>query len=429
MSLKLRQILLLTFIGAGHLAFSQGQGKSPYSSIGIGELTDETTASQDMMGGTGVSFTNTFYINGVNPALLAKDRVINGLKYVAFNVSGKGYFRNLQQGQDVAQDFGMNLSNLSMAFPVLPKWAIGVSFKPYSITENETQIRKPFDGSSSISSYTYTDYGGLSKVGLTNSVMLARGLYVGVEGQYYFGNITRDTTTHFMGDETYARYSVRHSLKGLSLKGGIAYQQKISKNWKLNVGGTYQLGNNVEGERINTFQQLVSSSNGLTTVTVPDTLAIGTTTASLPARYKLGLSLEKTYNWVFAAEYGLVDWEGISKPFDDKAKNVLRNSQEMNFGIEWVPNVSSSKYFNQVFYRIGFKSVTTPYYINNTHIKDNSVSAGFSLPLGKGASYLDLGASVGRRGTLSNNLVQENYIKISASFSMVRDWFHRPRIQ
>lgn len=431
MSLKFRHYFLLFFLGVHHLSFGQGQGRSPYSSIGIGELTDETTAVQDMMGGTGVSFSNTFYINGVNPALVGKDRVVNGLKYVAFNVSGNGYFRNQEQNNTLGQDFGMNLSNLAMAFPVLRQWTIGVDFRPYSMVDNENFIRKPFlGGSSAISSYTFTDYGGLSKVGLTNSFNPARGLYVGVEAQYFFGNVVRDTTSLFVTSSMdYQRYTGRTSLKGASLKGGVAYQQKISKKWKANVGATYQLSNDLKGEHLNIYQLLYEGTNGITPSGTPDTLSVSDIRTSIPARYKLGVSLEKTYNWIIAAEYGFTDWEGISRPFDDRAAQSLRNSKELNFGVEWIPNVNSGAYFNQVFYRAGFKSVTTPYYLNGIQIKDNSASFGMSMPLGKGGSYIDWAVAIGRRGTLANNLVKENYARISVSFSLMRDWFHRPRIQ
>jgi len=430
MSLKFRHYFLLIFLGVHHLSFGQGQGRSPYSVIGFGELTDETTAVQDMMGGTGVSFGNTFHVNGLNPALTGKDRVVNGLKYVAFNVGGNGYFRNQEQGNMLAQDFGLNLSNLSMAFPVLRQWTIGVNFRPYSIVDNENYIRKAFSGSSSISSYTFTDYGGLSKVGLTNSFNIARGLYAGVEAQYFFGNVVRDTTSMFItSTQQYNRYTGRSSLKGASLKGGIAYQQKLNKKWKANIGATYQMGTDLKGEYLNVHQLLLLGNNGIAPSGTPDTLAMQDFSASIPARYKVGVSLEKTYNWIFAAEYGFTDWESISRPFDARAAQTLRNSREMNLGIEWIPNVNSAAYFNQVFYRAGFKSVTTPYYMNGIHIKDNSVSFGMSMPLGKGGSYLDWALAVGSRGTLANNLVKENYARISVSFSLMRDWFHRPRIQ
>ncbi|MDP5121412.1 MAG: hypothetical protein NWQ46_07455, partial [Spirosomaceae bacterium] len=66
--------------------FSQGQGNSPYSVFGLGEPASMTNVTQDAMGGTGVSFGNTFYVNFLNPAMLVKNRSIGAYKYVAFSV-------------------------------------------------------------------------------------------------------------------------------------------------------------------------------------------------------------------------------------------------------------------------------------------------------------------------------------------------------
>lgn len=432
MSIKFKYLFLFVSLSFCQNIFAQGEGQSPYSVYGLGDLNDETVAAQDMMGGAGVSFSNAFYINTLNPALVVKGRYINGLKYVAFNFSGKGTFKRLEQGQNLGEDFDMNLSNITLAFPILPKWAIAVGFRPYSSVDNEVTVNKAFSGSSSIANYTYRDYGGLSKVNLTNSLILAKGLYAGIEAQYYFGNISRDTTTYFLGGNTYYdRYTGRTDLKGVSLKGGLAYQYKLNKKWYLNAGATYQLGSELKGDRLHIFQKMIDVGNGLIPESTagPDTLSLTDFSTNLPKKFKIGLSLEKPFNWLIAAEYGITNWEGIDKPYDEISKKVLRNSTELNVGVEWVPNVASGRYFNQVFYRLGFKSVKTPYYLNNTEIMDNSFSFGFSLPLGKGSNYVDLGLALGRRGTIDNNLVQENYAKVSVSFSMLRDWFHRPRIQ
>jgi hypothetical protein len=429
MSLKLRLACLSFLLFSSSLAFAQGQGRSPYSTIGIGELTGETNAVQDMMGGAGVSFGNTFYVNTLNPALLGKDRVVNGMKYVAFSVGGNGNFRNQEQNGVLGQDFGMNLSNLTLAFPVVRNWSIGLNFRPHSTVDYENVVRKNFTGSSAISAYNFSDNGGLSKVGLTNSVQVTRGLYLGVEAQYYFGNIVRDTTTLFVSSSSYNRYTGRTNLSGAALKGGIAYQHRLSRTWRANVGGTYQLGTDLSGEQLNLYQSMVNGSNGLTPLATPDTLSTRNIKTSLPSSYRLGVSLEKTYKWLFAAEYAFTDWEGIKRPYDQRAANVLRNSQQVSLGVEWIPNVNSSAYFDQIFYRAGFKSINSPYYISGIQIKDNSFSFGMSMPLGKGGSYFDWAVAMGNRGTLENNLVKERYVKLSVSFSLMRDWFHRPRIQ
>ena len=424
----IRRLVILFILSPflSNFSYSQGIGMSPYSVFGVGELMDDAFGPQQMMGGAGVSFANTFYLNEINPALLSKGRVINGVKYVGFNVGGTGYFRNIEQNDKLNKDFGLNLSKLAIAFPVVPKWTFGFNFRPYSVMDYEVERTANFEGSSSIANYKYKDLGSISKVGFVNSVQPIKGLYLGIEGQYFSGNISHDTTMNFLGTQSFTQYISRQNLSGFSAKGGLAYQQKLSKNWFLNVGGTYQLASGLKGENIQVFRQYEGTE--VTALTAVDTLALGNNSNKLPGQYKLGFSLEKTYNWLFAFDYGVTEWEKNNIPVGNSSLDKFRNSRELSFGLEWIPDVSSHSYFNQVFYRLGYKSVNTPYVINTTRIKDNSVSFGLSLPLGQGTNYLDLGLAVGQRGTALNNLIKENYVKFTFGFSLSRDWFHKPTI-
>jgi hypothetical protein len=428
MSIKFRYFLLFVCTSFSHLAWSQGQGNTPYNGFGIGEVTEESTAAQDMMGGTGVSFANSFYVNHINPAMLVKNRTIGLNKYVAFNIGLKGGYKTLNQGNKIQDDFGLNLSNLTMVFPVKPKWAMGVSMRPYSVADQLNTSEKDFAGSNETNIVENRSTGGISRVAFTNSFVLAKGLFWGIEGQANFGNIQRDTTSSIAGSSEYFRNSGRFNMRGLTAKTGITYQVKLNKKWNLNVGGIYQLGGTIKGEALRVFSVLGEAGNGPVYIQSPDTLAIYSISTQLPSSYKMGVSLESNYHWVFAAEYGVTRWSGTSN-FDPIAKSVLINSKVMNFGMEWLPNASSSKYFNQVFYRMGYKQIGTPYYINNTKIQDKSFSLGMSIPMGFGnPSYVDIAVAIGRRGLNVNNLIQENYTKISVNFSLLSSWFNKPRI-
>jgi hypothetical protein len=407
---------------------AQGYGNSPYASIGIGELFPETVAAQDMMGGTGVSFGNSFYINQLNPALLAKNRTIGFNKYVTFNLGMTGAYKIQSQGDAVQDDFGMNLSNFSLVFPVKNKWAMGFSMRPFT-TADFTMIREiDFAGSNISKIQQINSKGGISRVAFTNAINLAKGLYLGLEAQYNFGYIRKDTTESLSSSFNYQKFENRYDLKGGGLKAGLAYQHKISKKWNINAGAVYQIGSELKGESLRTFSLLSENGNGPAYSQQPDTIGVYSLTTSTPVNYKFGISLESNYHWVFAAEYGKTLWSGLNQ-FDVNAMKIMQDATEMNFGVEWMPNSSSSKYFNQVFYRLGFKRFETPYLINNTRVSDNSFSFGLSLPMGfRSPSYIDLALSLGRRGTLAGGLVQENYTKVSLNFSLLSSWFNKQRI-
>ena len=411
-------------------ALAQGQGNTPYSTFGIGEVSEMSSAAQDMMGGTGASFGNSFYSNQINPALLVKNRVVNGYKYVSFNVGMKGQSKTLLNNQATQKDFGMNLNYLSLTSPITADWAMNVTLRPYTQMQNtvaysESIIGKPDEFITHINSAK----GGLSRVSYTNSFRLFKKLYLGAEGFYNFGVIKKDSTTYLVQNGgTQLRNTEQYALGGLGVKFGAAYQQKLTDKWNFNIGGAAELGGKLNGEFLNYTGTYADIGNGAYLINKPDTTALRNITGGTPAQYRFGVSLESPFHWVFAADYHTTQWMGV-KAIDNFSAAFLKNTEEMKFGIEWLPNNTSTKYLSQGFYRVGFATAKTAFQINGTRIKDNKFTFGTSLPLGYGnPSYMNLGIALGRRGTQLNNLVQENYIGFSASFSLLSTWYIKPKI-
>jgi hypothetical protein len=51
------------------------------------------------------------------------------------------------------------------------------------------------------------------------------------------------------------------------------------------------------------------------------------------------------------------------------------------------------------------------------------MSLGLGLPITGSLSNLNLGLEFGKKGTTSNNLVQENYLILNVGFSLNDKWF------
>ncbi|AWV97276.1 hypothetical protein [Arcticibacterium luteifluviistationis] len=419
-------ILILSF----QHAFSQGQGNTPYSVFGYGELADPSAASQDMMGGTGASFANAFYVNLINPALLVKNRYAANLKYVAFDVGLRGNSRTITSANSTQFDLGMNLTHLSLTTPITQNWAMAVALRPYSMVDHKSSSQETIVGSQDeIVNYENSNTGGISRVSYVNSFRVLNDFYIGIEGAYNFGTITKDSSSYLFGlASTQLRNTSRYTLKGTSLKLGVAYQHKLSQKWRLNVGGSTEISSTLKGDLLKTFATYSDQGQGPTLATLPDTVGMTSISASTPAQFRAGVSLESPFKWVFAADYHTTRWSN-HKALDKTAEAVLTNTEEYKFGIEWLPNSSSTKYLNQVFYRVGFATGNSPYFINNTQVKDSRFSFGMSLPMGfRNPSYVNLGMAVGTRGTTANNLIQEQYIRFSASMSLLSPWFIKPKI-
>jgi hypothetical protein len=420
----------LILIFTAQLAFSQGQGNTPYSVFGFGDLADPASTSQEMMGGTGASFSNAFYVNLINPALLVKNRVASNLKYVAFDIGFQGNSRTITDGTSTQFDLGMNLNHLSLTAPLTSNWAMSVALRPYSMVDHKSSYSSTIVGSDNEKAdFLNNNSGGISRISYVNSARFFNNLYLGVEAAYNFGTIARDSSSYLFGNTAnQLRNTARYTMKGTSLKIGLAYQQKLSEKWRLNVGGSSEFTGKLNGNLLRTFGNYADTGEGAILVSIPDTLSYTTINGITPSQYRAGISLESPFHWIFAADYHTTQWSK-SKTFDSYSDKVLADTKEYKFGLEWLPNSSSTKYLNQVFYRFGYAIADSPFILNGTRIKDNKFSFGMSLPMGfRNPSYVNLGVAFGKRGTIENNLIRENYIRFSASMSLLSPWFIKPKI-
>lgn len=426
--LLLNFFLVCTFVLTDTYAQKESRltGNSPYSALGFGDIAPAGSIPSDAMGGTGLTFGNGIYVNTLNPAMLVKTR------FVAFNTGLRGQYRAISDGTNSQTDFGTNLSHVMMAFPIKPKWTMSVGLRPHSSVEYESRYTAAIQGTSNSVQYIYKGQGGFSKATIGSGHMIGKSLYLGAEVAYYFGSVSRDTTSRLLlndGEDYYLRYTDRINANGVGLKTGFMWQQKLSSKWFLNVGGTYELQSRLNGSQLRSLTTLIEGQNGPQVLKKPDTLSVGTGGLRLPSQYALGISVESPLKWIFAAEYSKQDWTQY-RNFLGKAENNLTAGERISVGVEFLPKVTSTAYFDQVFYRIGFQQLKTPYVVNATQVMDRSFSLGLSTPLGfRNLSYIDWGISVGTRGVTGNGLVKENYFKVSLGFSLVDTrWFLKSKI-
>ena len=422
---KILHILLIISILSSK-TFAQGIGNSPYSAIGVGEVIQNGFVNNYAMGGAGVSFSNGISINSINPALLVKNR------YTTFDVGLLGNAKTISTTQQSQKDFGMSLGYLAASFPIRPRWTAGISFKPYSVIDNESRYNEAIKGSGTDTvRYTYKGLGGVSKVSFTNGFLVGKSLYLGIEGNYYFGSIQRDTTTQLLfgdGQDYYLRYRDNISFSGASLKLGIVYQQKLSKKWNFNIGAAYEMQSTLKGKGIRSFSTLVQGANGPTLIKTPDTLSLSRGSLTLPDKLTIGFSLESPLKWIFSADYTIQSWSKFVG-FNGKSDKNLTDSRTLSLGVEYIPKFNSTKYLENLTFRAGFQSSETPFTVYGTQISDNHFSFGTSLPLGKRSlNFANLSVVFGKRGTTAGNLIQENYTKIVFGITINDVWFRKIRI-
>ncbi|QRR04161.1 hypothetical protein HWI92_11975 [Dyadobacter sandarakinus] len=388
----------------------------------MGEFYGEGFSDNTGMGQSGVSTASGFQINNLNPALWVRNR------FTTLDIGLIGQYKDITSGSRNQRNAGGNLGYVSLAFPVHPRWVIGVSIKPYSFVDYGDSTSRQVQGTGAIANYFTTGKGGLNKASITNSVQINRYLSLGLETSYFFGNVRKATEVSLpvSGSGDYlVSLNERTTYSDIAFRAGAAVRVPLKKNKvNLNLGGAYSFGANINSNQTTSFEVTQNSFP----VLQPDTLSnnLGGILKT-PNQFQAGASLEWPLKFVISADYNRQYWSQY-RGFAGADDN-LRDVGRINVGAEWLPKFTSLKYLDIVRYRIGFSYGSTPYMINNRDIKDASVSLGITFPMGRGYQNLISFAFVGgQRGGTGSGLIRERYGRVVLGITLLERWFQKQKI-
>ena len=92
-------------------------------------------------------------------------------------------------------------------------------------------------------------------------------------------------------------------------------------------------------------------------------------------------------------------------------------------------NRNMRKYWDRIQYSAGANFDTGYLEIDGKRVNNASISFGISLPIENTFSALNISYSYGQKGTVSNNLIKENYHKVSVNLSLDGIWFVKRKIE
>jgi hypothetical protein len=139
------------------------------------------------------------------------------------------------------------------------------------------------------------------------------------------------------------------------------------------------------------------------------------------------LGLGKNKKWLIGSEITFTQNKNLVNRFTDITNVSFENSTRLALGGYYIPKYDSfSNYLERIVYRAGFKYENTGLVLNNESIKDYGMNFGLGIPVG--FSKVDLGFEFGKRGTTTNNLIEENYFNVSIGLNLSAKWFERRKI-
>ena len=415
---------------------AQRSNSSPYSFFGIGEEFNPKTVEQAAMGGIGAAYAHTYRLNFINPA------ANSNLKVATYTIGGLSNNLTIEDNTGKQSANSSSLSYISLGFPIgknsafvaglQPVSSVGYSFVNILDDNNDgiTDQVTRFDGK-----------GGASRIYGSFATKLHKNFSLGLELSYIFGNIDNSILSQVRNSDRFTKDKEVIQVRGGEVKIGALYEKELKNDLILNAGAAFKLGSDIKTSGNNYLYSLKFTNTG---GEIPrDTLSSTSISEKIknPLKTTLGVGLGKVNKW-FAG----IDYE-FQKAFDNTNLTTSGNngyaygdSNRFSIGGFYLPKVNSiSSYWNRVTYRAGLKFEKTGLLVNNTgvannftEIKDFGMSFGLSLPLSSQLSNINLGVEYGKRGTLKNNLIKENYFnfRISLSLNAVGNlsWFQKRKI-
>ncbi len=420
-----RLIIFILFSGITAGGIAQKLDASPYSHFGTGNQIEPVNTFSALMGGADGGYSGSSVLNFSNPAALS------GLKNTVFDM---GAFYGYLNSSDFSAAQKVTLSGLgylSMGFPLSKKMGFSASLQPASNMGYKIQIEQPGEVE------TFVGDGGTSVFSVRAGYELYQGISLGVEGNYYFGNVEYSIIDS--RDEVYysTHYRTLSYLSGYSFGAGLLYRKMYKEKNYISAGAKLKFEDRLKAES----EEYLYSSRIFGTLEEPhDTLTSRTGIESeiiRPLKYALYLGAGKTGNWYAGIGYESQDaWQFGDIVVPDNDKVEYTGSYAVRAGGFWIPKINSlTSYWSRVKYSAGVKYVHTGLSIATPgtqgafqDVNKFGISFGLGLPAGTRNSQIQLGFEYENRGKNSGGLIQEQFYNLRIGVNISEKWFRKRKI-
>ena len=432
---KIEKIFLLSVFLVMSVCVSAQDGTygsySPYSIFGIGDISRQGTSFNKSMGGVGIATRNNRFINYMNPAALtARD----SLSFMAdFGLSQKNTI--YRQGDRRSANNTFNIYDFMMSFPIWKSSAFVIGITPFSdVGYNFSHIEEDQDIIGQTGNIEYDSYGNGSvyQIFLGAGATFWKNFSVGAEMIYYFGNVDKITNMNYT-DPSYRSINSGSelSIRGVTGKFGVQYEQKLGGDVSMVVGATYKLGTNMKGYAVN-YKYANQSSVSDTLNHRVDTL--GKENIRIGDELGLGISVRGGDRWSAEFNYTRSDWRktGLDSAPGFAVKGDMdfttSVSQSFRAGFEITPNRNDIRYYlRKCTYRAGVYYNQEYYKVNGHNVNSIGITIGATLPVFRWYNGLTLGIDFGQRSSDKYDMIRERYVMFNIGFNIHDIWFQKPR--
>lgn len=447
-------MLLFTMIAG--VVMAQNGVNSPYSRYGFGLLSDQSTSANKGMGGLSYGLRNKYQINVGNPASYS---AIDSLTFL-FDAGVTLQNANFNNGTVKMNTKNSSLDYLALQFRLFKNVGMTAGFLPYSKINysfsSGEEIRNDDEGAV----YSYESFagdGGLSQAFLGVGGEVLKGLSIGANVSYLWGDLNHTITNSFSSTSVWS--SLRNytsEIKTYKADLGIQYTKTFNKKHTVTLGATYSLGHNVKADAYKIQQSLDESSGSSSIMTQHiDTIA---NAYQIPHCFGIGFTYVYDNRLTVGVDYTLQKWANVKYPHfatnietdgntsypgqlveqatdsnSDYEGWKFNNSYKLSIGMEYVPSYTARSIFKRMRYRLG-GYYSDPYVkVKGADTREYGVGGAVVVPIFNGhsskTSLFTLSAEYVNVNPKVNGLIKENYLKLSVGLTFGELWFFKWKVQ
>ena len=408
--------LALTFLATIAISAQEGTS-SPYSFYGLGDIKFKGTHDARSMGGLGIAY-DSIHLNLLNPATYSRLKITN------FVVGGTTTLSNLsnEEKRETAQrtsiDYlavGLPLGKFGATFGVMPFSSVGYKIQNESTNSEGVTTNKD-----------YTGEGGVNRVFAGAAYSFSDNLSFGVDFQYNFGTIQTESFIISSNSILGTKEINESRVSGVSSNMSLLYSRNINNDLLFTTTFGYAPEAKLNSENSRNISTIYNYSNGTQVVNDERDVVIDDNKLVIPSKFSVGAGIGNTKKWFVGVEYINTKNSDLVNRFNEVRNSFYEDSQKIIVGGYFIPKYNSfSSYWSRVNYRAGFRYENTGLIVNSKEINDYGINFGLGLPVGGRFSNINVGFEYGKKGTVYNNLIEENYFSLNIGLSLNDLWFEK----
>lgn len=407
---------------------AQGGTQSPYSQYGLGRISDRSVGASRAMNGVGVAMREHNEVNTLNPASYS---AIDSLTFI-LDAGMSIQTTNFKEGNKSANANTANFEYLVAIFRVMKHMGVSFGFLPYTnvgyqysfVSEDFIHGFHSYPSTSESLKYTTSNKGngGLRDIYLGVGYEPIKGLSVGMNASFIWGDINNITTTTYNDVAVNSLASMyMASISSYKLDFGAQYTRNIDANNTATAGLTFSPGHKLGTDAV---CAIVSSDS---------VVSVAHDAYSLPTQWQAGISFKHKNIWKVGLDYSYMGWGSIPQVnYVDQTTGAsiastdrYKDRHAFNLGGEYCVNRMSRRFIDRIRYRMGVGYASSYFYAGQHEgPREVSVSAGFGIPIVNNynnRSILNIGVSW--KNYSAPSLITENTVMLNIGLTFNERWF------